>query len=120
MPRGGKRANAGRPRGAGNKPKATASPRPRLSARRMAKAIKMDALQLTLAAARELYAQGEIAESGKMAARAMPYTVQRYKPYHGDAPRSPEQKQLEFDLPRPAPPPGEPAIPDPWAGLLPN
>jgi hypothetical protein len=79
----------------------------------------MDALQLTLSTARELYAKGELAEAGKMAAKALPYTVQRYGPYHGDAPRSPEQKQLE--LPLPPPPPqaaGEEKPDNGWSTLL--
>jgi hypothetical protein len=117
VPRGGHRANAGRPRGARTKPKATARPRP--SAARMARAKKMDSLQLTMAAARELYAKGEVAEAGKMAARAMPYTVQRYRPWHGDAPRSDEQ-QLALDLPMPAAIAAEAdeAKPDKWKNLL--
>ena len=115
MARGGFRANAGRPPGARNKPKATASPRP--NARRLAKAQKLDSLQLTMTAARELYARGELAEAGRMAARAMPYTVQRYGIFKGDAPRSAEQKQLDFDF-TPPPKPADEKAPDSWEGLL--
>lgn len=118
MPRGGFRANAGRPRGARNKPKATAAPR--IDPRKLAKARKMDSLQLTMEAARVLYAKGEVAEAGKMAARAMPYTVQRYRPWHGAAPRSDEQRQLDLDLPMPAPAAAQPdeAKPTKWGALL--
>jgi hypothetical protein len=78
----------------------------------------MDALQITLEAARVLFAQGEIEKAGKMAARAAPYVSQRYRLYDGDAPRSPEQRQLELDL-RPAPvSPVDKKTGDSWDCLL--
>lgn len=116
MPRGGFRPNAGRPRGSRNKVKPTARSRP--SPTRLAKAKAMDSLELTMTAARELYANGEVAEAGKMAARALAYTVQRYRPYEGDAPRSREQKQLEFEFPKPPKPEGDGKPVDSWGGLL--
>ena len=112
MPRGGHRPGAGRPPGARNKPKP-----PRVTAAKRAAAKKLDALQIVMDAARELHARGEIIEAGKMAARAMPYTLNRFGPSDETAKRSPEQ-QLAFDFAPAAKAPGEPESPDDFDGLL--
>ena len=117
MPRGGFRIGAGRKPGSRNKSKPTA--RARIDASRLKRAKSLDALQLLMTAARELYARGEIEAAGRMAARATPFTTSRFAPFGGHAPRSPEQGELDLVLPTPTPS-GPEAPRDEFEGLLPN
>jgi hypothetical protein len=115
MPRGGFRPGAGRPPGARNKSKPTA--RARIDSSRLKRAKNLDALQLLMVSARELYARGDVEAAGRLAARATPFTASRFSPFGAHAPLSPEQGELDLRPPEPVGP-TKPA--DEFEGLLPN
>lgn len=114
MPRGGFRPGAGRKPGSRNKSKPTA--RARIDVNRLKRAKSLDALQLVLTAAQELYARNEPEAAGRLAAKAIPFTTSRFAPFGGHAPRSPAQGELDLQLP--TVPAGPTAPPDDFEGLL--